>query len=243
MGGKKSVLFFVVLVMGFIAPVKSEALIFINEILADPASGLSGDANNDGVRSGSQDEFIELLNFSEEAIDISGWQLSDAVKPRHVFQSNTILDPFSYLVVFGGGAPVLTDLDWQTASSGSLGLNNNGDQISLFDASLSLVDEVLYGSEAGDNQSLVRTPEGDGDFFVKHSTVKEYEGVLFSPGTGSVVAPNIPPLDLENPDNDRISQSVVPELPVWIYLAGGFWVMFVLKRREGRIYGYSSCSK
>ena len=36
--------------------------IFFNEVLADPPTGLAGDANHDGVRDGTQDEFVELVN-------------------------------------------------------------------------------------------------------------------------------------------------------------------------------------
>jgi len=105
---------------------KAEAFIVINEFLADPAADLSGDSNQDGVRSGSADEFIEILNFSDTAMDISGWSLTDAVSTRHVFPSTTVLSSFEYLVVFAGGSPNLPGIDWQVASSGFLGLNNEG---------------------------------------------------------------------------------------------------------------------
>jgi uncharacterized protein (TIGR03437 family) len=36
--------------------------VFINEVLADPPNGFAGDANHDGVRDGTQDEFVELVN-------------------------------------------------------------------------------------------------------------------------------------------------------------------------------------
>ena len=47
----------------------------INEILADPASGLAGDSNGDGVRDFSDDEFVEVVNVSGASVDISGWTL------------------------------------------------------------------------------------------------------------------------------------------------------------------------
>ena len=53
--------------------------IMINEILADPpgsaAGDLQGDANHDGVRSSSDDEFVELANSTTHDIDMSGYQL------------------------------------------------------------------------------------------------------------------------------------------------------------------------
>ena len=74
--------------------------------MADPASGIAGDANGDGTRSGSADEFIEIRNSGLEAVDISGWYLSDAVKTRHTFSGNTFLNSSSYIVIFGGGSPI-----------------------------------------------------------------------------------------------------------------------------------------
>jgi len=128
-----------------------EAFIVINEILADPAVGIAGDANGDGVTSSTKDEFIELFNNSAVQIDLSFWSLSDKVKTRHVFPEFTSLSSFSYMVIFAGGNPQLEDINWQLASSNSLGLNNSGDTVSLFDAESQLISEVVYGSLANKN--------------------------------------------------------------------------------------------
>ena len=47
-----------------------QAAIVINEFLADPPSGLVGDANQDGTRHASQDEFVELFNKGLEFADL-----------------------------------------------------------------------------------------------------------------------------------------------------------------------------
>ena len=52
--------------------------IVINEFLADPpvsTANPTGDANHDGTRSASQDEFIELVNSTPKDIDLSGYQI------------------------------------------------------------------------------------------------------------------------------------------------------------------------
>jgi len=49
--------------------------ILINEFLADPADGLAGDANGDGVRDSSHDEFVELVNTTGRDMDLNGYQL------------------------------------------------------------------------------------------------------------------------------------------------------------------------
>ena len=95
----KCIIFLMALIVLMTAS-SARASIILNEILADPASGLSGDANGDGVRSGTNDEFVEILNYGDAEADISGWSLSDSVSTRHVFPINTILSPYTFLAVF-----------------------------------------------------------------------------------------------------------------------------------------------
>ncbi|VAX37934.1 hypothetical protein MNBD_UNCLBAC01-416 [hydrothermal vent metagenome] len=160
----------------------AHAIIFINEILADPAAGISGDANNDGTTSSKQDEFIELFNDSNYSVNISGWFLTDATKTRHLFPTNSVISPYDYFIIFGGGNPEIPLSTWQTASTKSLGFNNSGDTIRLFNNTSQLIDQVTYGKEGGKNQSLTYYPTGDGDFIL-HSDIPQAQGRLFSPGT------------------------------------------------------------
>ncbi|MEM6794932.1 MAG: lamin tail domain-containing protein, partial [Acidobacteriota bacterium] len=78
--------------------------VVISEIHADPASGLAGDANGDGSRSASQDEFIELLNVGFSDVDLAGWTLADAGGVRFTFPGGTVLPAREAAVVFGGGS-------------------------------------------------------------------------------------------------------------------------------------------
>ena len=161
---------------------KAQALIAINEVLADPATGLSGDSNHDGVSSSTNDEFVELLNFGANPVDISGWTLADAIQTRHVFPANTLLSSNQYLVVFGGGNPNLPGINWQKASTGTLSLNNTSETVKLSDNLSNLIDQVVYGTLANQDQSIVRNPEGAGAQFVLHASLPEANGALFSPG-------------------------------------------------------------
>ncbi len=162
----------------------------INEYLADPPEGSAGDANGDGTRSSSSDEFIEILNRNGEPLDISGYTISDADALRHVFAAGTILPAFEATVVFGGGTPTgafgnasENHLVFK-ASSGGLSLNNGGDTITLRDAHGVLVQEIKFGAaEGGAGQSLNRDPDGDGSTFTLHAIVAESFSRLFSPGT------------------------------------------------------------
>jgi hypothetical protein len=132
----------------------------INEILADPPAEEAGDANRDGERSASDDEFIELVNCGGAPVDISGWVLSDAVSARHEFPGSTMtILPGEFVTVFGGGAPTGFVGKVFTASGGSLGLTNSGDAVRLVDDQGMLVDEHSYGSEGGRDESLIRYPD------------------------------------------------------------------------------------
>lgn len=170
-----------VLILPLIFVVPAQASLIINEILADPASGLAGDSNGDGVRDASQDEFVELLNISGSVLDISGWTIHDGAALRHTFAAGSLLADQMAVVVFGGGTPagVYAGSLVTTASSGLLGFNNSGDIIQVFDASANLITSLIYGPEGGDNQSLTRFPDLTGTF-VKHTTVSSLN---YSPGT------------------------------------------------------------
>ena len=162
----------------------------INEYLADPADSAAGDANGDGTRSSSADEFIEILNRTEEPFDISGFRLFDADAVRHVFAAGTIVPPFEAVVVFGGGTPIgpfgnATDNQMVfKASTGGLSLNNGGDTISLKDAQGRLLQEIKFGAaEGGAGQAINRDPDGDGGTFSLHTVVAGDGSRLFSPGS------------------------------------------------------------
>ncbi len=152
----------------------------INEIFADPLNTSAGDANGDGTGSLLQDEFIELYNTTETAIDLTGWKLADADQDRHVFPGGTIIPARGSLVVFGGGTPTSIPGVAQTATTGSLSLDDDGDTVTLKDASGTVIKTITYGTEAGDNQSIARNPDFTGDF-VKHTTITT-NAVRFSPG-------------------------------------------------------------
>ena len=93
------------------APAMRPALtysIFISEVLADPPSGAAGDANRDGQRDPHEDEFIELYNAGPVPIPLAGWRLGDAgsLSDYFRFPPSAVIEPDSYVVLFGGGKPV-----------------------------------------------------------------------------------------------------------------------------------------
>ncbi len=165
-----------------------QATLLINEVLYDPSnSGLDGDANGDGVYSQAEDEFIEIINLSTQAIDLSGYKLYDtesfaASTPNHTFPSGTIVGPGKAIVVFGGGTPTgsFGGAVVQKSTSGDLNMNNAGDIIYLYNSANKEVLSVdIEPWSNNPNESYSRNPDISGDFeqHTANSTA------LFSPGT------------------------------------------------------------
>ncbi|MBZ0266534.1 lamin tail domain-containing protein [bacterium] len=138
----------------------ADSPIVLNEILADPPPDPEGDANGDGVRGTSDDEFVELYNTGADPVNLEGWTLHDATGMRHEFGTGTVMDPGEFLVVFGGGTPTGILSPVQVASTGGLSLNNTADQVRLVGLDGLTRDVHDYGAEANADQSLIRVPDG-----------------------------------------------------------------------------------
>jgi len=206
-------IFFIIAVLIFLAAGRGEAF-WITEIYADPAV----DANNDGVISSTGDEFVELYNGRDSLLDLSGWSLADATRTRHIFPQGSLLAAGETLIVFGGGSPSLSQGTWQTASTGTLSLNNSGDSVFLYDAGGALIEQVDYGSIAGFDESIVRSPETTGELWVKHSSLSGAAGRVQSAGY------------LVNPP-DRVA--AVPEPMTLCSVLTGLGLLFRLRCLNG----------
>ncbi|MEM9548300.1 MAG: CotH kinase family protein [Bacteroidota bacterium] len=114
---------------------------------------------------GEAEDWIELYNNSESAIDLSDAYLSD--DPSNLlkwqFPSGTFIPSDGYLIV------------WADKDEDQAGLHSNfrlskaGDEIYLTNADGSVIDEVEFG-EQETNTSQARIPNGTGDFVNKEVT-------------------------------------------------------------------------
>ena len=152
-----------------------EGALLINEVLADPGTA---DFNGDGVASTTEDEFVELVNAGAEPLDLSGATISDGFGVRGTLPDGTVLEPGQVLVVFGGGEP--TGFEGVTTAVFTLGLNNEGDTITVTAADGTVLDEMVYGPEGNQDQSLTRSVDAEQSEFVLHSEVSSQAA---SPGT------------------------------------------------------------
>ncbi|MCB9684353.1 MAG: thrombospondin type 3 repeat-containing protein [Alphaproteobacteria bacterium] len=137
-----------------------------------------GDANCDGIVDPDDDEFVEIVNPGTQPVILSGGTVRVGGTIRHTFPSPTVLQPGQAVVViadsplasggFGLGTqpfdswcgPLYPNVRVQQATSGQLGINEDGHTVQLRDSAAVILDEVTFGAEAGEGRSLVREPEG-----------------------------------------------------------------------------------
>lgn len=167
----------------------------INEVLFDPPTGTTGDANKDGTTSATQDEFVEIVNISAQKLDLSGIVLTVSGSDKFTFPAGIAIEPRGVVVIFGGGMvgdnQINTGMPHPKFSgamvfTASIPLTNGGAVIALKDGTGTPIASFAYGASTscnvGDdiNQSVTLFPETKGAC-AKHSEVAS--GTLFSPGT------------------------------------------------------------
>jgi hypothetical protein len=165
--------------------------LMINEILADPpgsaSSDLQGDANGDGTRSATQDEFVEIGSLAGCVLVLDGIGLADSQGEKFTFPDGVRIEPGKVVVVFGGGAPTGDFGGARVFAASGLALNNDGDTVEIKAAQgTPLLVSETYGTEGGDDQSLNRFVDLDpATALVRHTQTPDAAGRLFSPGTRS----------------------------------------------------------
>lgn len=136
--------------------------IAFNELLIDP-TGVKG-VNFDSDRNGTAhnlDEFVELYNCSDQPITLDGLELWDRGQGRwFTFPPGSVLAPGRVAVVLtglqsGGQLPAVSDgnLAFQAGRSGTASavLNNDGDNVVLFDPLSGDYLQLRYGGNTADD--------------------------------------------------------------------------------------------
>jgi hypothetical protein len=154
--------------------------IAINEVLIDPNGANNFDTDGNGTARGG-DEFLELINTSSTAIDISGLELWDQGRDNwFTFPPGTILEPGAVAVVVrnvqnGGSLPAVTgdNLAFDADFSGNV-FNNNGDNLVVYDPANDEYIQATYNGDAVvdptvgpgfDGFSTTATQSGSGEDF------------------------------------------------------------------------------
>lgn len=164
------------------APIAGDLV--VNEIMADPGSGASGnDANGDGVVDSTGDEFVEIVNVAGATLLFSGVTFHDGGTKTYALPT-FCLEPDQALVLFGDYKGTGSFPGVITLSGGGLSLNNGGDSVILRDGGGAELARVDYGGEADGDQAIVRQVDLDPTApFVRHAQAPNAGGRKMSPGT------------------------------------------------------------
>ncbi|HSN75398.1 MAG TPA: lamin tail domain-containing protein, partial [Anaerolineae bacterium] len=125
----------------------------LNEFMPDPASDWNGDGAAD-----QDDEYIELHNANDFAVDLSGWRLDDMDdglritpdgSPPYALPAGTTIPASGFLLVF--------------RSESGIALNNDGDWVRLLRPDGVVVEASEY-SASRDDQAVSKTIDGGSEW-------------------------------------------------------------------------------
>jgi len=128
--------------------------LFINEVLPSNNAGCTDDA-------GEKDDWVELYNGGDEAVDLEGFSISDdATKPtKAVFGKGLAIPAKGYLLLW------LDNTTSQGTTHLSFKLKQEGEAILLYDAAQNILDQYQW-TGATQNISFARLPDGSGAFAI-----------------------------------------------------------------------------
>lgn len=165
----------------------------ISEVMANPNDGAGGfDFNNDGVYSGTADEYVEIINMSGGPLNIDGVLLqvdTPTLNTKLTIATTVCLPAQGAILVFGGGTPNLAvGAEVMVFAASGLALNNPGDTVAVVAADgLTQLDMFTYASSTA-AVSWAADPEGSTNF-VLHGEATTSAGATASPGTCSDGSP------------------------------------------------------
>jgi hypothetical protein len=140
-------------------------LLTINEVLINPVNDLNGDGTVD-----LDDQYIELVNFTANDVDLTGWSIRKLGLSWYSFPNGTTLNSGCAMLLFIHIDPSNQD-DYLPAISLSIdesAMSQSG-VLSLLDASGTQLEVVGYdANEAANGTSLTRCPDLLGDSLVPH---------------------------------------------------------------------------
>lgn len=112
--------------------------IVINELMPNPVGG-------------DEVEWIELKNISQQAVDVTGWKLSDT-KDEYIIKAGdfetTVVPAGSFLLI-------------NRQVSGLILNNSGGDEVRLLNTEAQLVDQTAYSQTAKEGESWARGNSGE----------------------------------------------------------------------------------
>lgn len=148
------------------------------------------------VSSGTNSDWVELYNLSDESKDLSQFEIRDSTDSNNL-QMSGIIEPADYAV-----------FDFSNK------LNNGGDKVRLISKlSGELIDEIAYGDNgnypaADENYALARVPDGENDFVLaafSKGLSNNSQLIYHTPTPSPTIAPTPPktPTPIKTPTPTR----------------------------------------
>ena len=155
-------LFTAINIANFAVSAASSATVVINEFMADNAAAVKGPY-------GTYPDWIELYNYGDTPVDLSGIYLTDDLtNPMWRFEEGQLLGPKRYLLIWADGQPGRGPLHTNfriLANGGTIGLFASDRQ--------TLIDYIIYDKQLQD-VSYGRIPDGGSDWqYLTNSTAGE----------------------------------------------------------------------
>ena len=139
-------------------PVSGTSDVVINELMADNETIAKDEA-------GVYEDWIELFNKGNAAVDLSGYTLSDKADDlkKWTFPAGTTLQPGNYLIVWA-------DEDSAEAPMhANFRLSKSGETVFLSRPDGTVADQASFGAQQTD-MGFARVPNGTGDFVIQTPT-------------------------------------------------------------------------
>ncbi len=223
--------------------------VVFNEVLADPSIGGDGGCNqgnpsalgfdtNGNSCVDQRDEFIELYNMSDQAIDIGGWQLwTKGDDNWFTFTVGTQIQPKGYVVVVsnllgGSVAGIPTNIVFSAGENKILG--NNGENVALLNPATNEFIQMKYTGVI--TPQTTHDPPAPGSGYKDFPTtavriamddfgtsVSGYSMVRMLPGDtkvitqGQYISPGATPGTYTAVSFQDLGQGALP-LPYWLWL-------------------------
>ncbi len=163
--------------------------LYISELLPSP-----GDKDWDGDGTADyHDEWIELFNPLDYAVGLGGWRLVDS-------SGTTYLIPLRVDIPAGG---FVTLYNSQT----NIGLNNDGDSLSLIHPNGTVVDTFSYNFNPGYDETWCRLFESGGEW---------NDDCAPSPGSANWKIPPAAPLEVSIYNSKRLSYNAWVKVRGWV---------------------------
>ncbi|HLP96450.1 MAG TPA: CotH kinase family protein [Saprospiraceae bacterium] len=164
--------------------------VVINEVMASNATTAADEA-------GEYEDWIELHNLTNAAVDLTEYALSDNPTNlrKWVFPAGTVIPANGYLIIWAD-----EDAD-QGPLHASFKLSASGETLSLVDPQSAFLDNISFDEQVTD-QGYARLPNGTGPFVIKEPTFGAFNGTV--PTVEPDAARNAEMAISPNPSHDQV---------------------------------------